>query len=288
VKSIITLTPEESKRLIAKAVCQMEVVEKAKKEGIIGLARCSSCAYILEELIGRKLENKMRYCSGFIGGEGSCAVLNREQEKLLVLYRGEEKWIHYSEGNILKYIDEMDDDDVIIKSGNLIDPMGQVGSLVAHPTGGEAGYYLPHILAKGITLIVPTSITKYSPYPLSRVIESLGLSRISVERTHGLVCGMISLPGKVVTEIDALFTLAKVEAIPIALNGIGSGKGSVTLLMEGEEASVQEAWELVNSIKGEPPLNEFPSLCEVCYIKNDPEHKARCMGRKDFRSTLAE
>ncbi len=32
-KSIITLTPEESKRLIAKAIVQMDAVKKAKKDG---------------------------------------------------------------------------------------------------------------------------------------------------------------------------------------------------------------------------------------------------------------
>ncbi len=52
-QGIVTLTPEESKRLIAKAVVQMEVVRKAKENGIIGLARCTSCAYIVEELTVR-------------------------------------------------------------------------------------------------------------------------------------------------------------------------------------------------------------------------------------------
>ncbi|RPJ39266.1 MAG: hypothetical protein EHM27_09705 [Deltaproteobacteria bacterium] len=279
-KSIITLTPEESKRLIAKAIVQMDAVQKAKKDGIIGLARCSSCAYIVEELTGRKMENLMRYCSGYIGGPGSCAVLNTEQERLLVLYHGEEKWLHYTEGNILKFIDEMDQDDVIIKSGNVLDPSGQVGTLVAHPTGGEAGYYLPHILAKGIHLIVPTLISKSIPFPLSRLLTSLGISRIRVDRTHGIVCGMIPLPGTVITEIDAIRLLSGAESLPIGVNGIGTGKGSVTLLVEGAESEVDAAWEMVNSIKGEPHLSEFPSRCDVCYIKNDPERKARCQGRE--------
>jgi len=279
-KSIVTLTPEESKRLIAKAIVQMEVVHKARKDGIIGLARCSSCGYIVEELTGRKMDNIMRYCSGYITGPGSCAVLNTEQGKLLVLYHGQEKWLHYTEGNILKFIDEMDQDDVIIKSGNVIDPSGQVGTLVAHPSGGEAGYYLPYILAKGIHLIVPTLISKSIPFPLSRLLASLGTSRVRVDRTHGIVCGMIPLPGTVVTELDAIRLLSGAEALPIGLNGLGTGKGSVTLLVEGPEKEVDTAWEIINSIKGEPPLIELPSQCELCYIKNDPEKKSRCQGRE--------
>ncbi len=282
-KSIVTLTPEESKRLIARAIVCMEVVQNAKNHGIIGLARCSSCAYIAEELTGRKMDNLMRYCSGYIAGPGSCAVLNTEQGKLLVLYHGQEKWLHYTEGNILKFIDEMDEDDVIIKSGNVLDPSGQVGTLVAHPTGGEAGYYLPPILAKGIQLIVPTLISKSIPFPLSRLLTSLGTSRIRVDRTHGMVCGMIPLPGTVVTELDAIRLLSGAEALPIAVNGIGSGKGSVTLLVEGAENEVNTAWEIVNSIKGEPPLMELLSQCDVCYIKNDPEKKSRCQGRNSIK-----
>jgi len=278
-KSILTLTPEESKRLIAKAVVRMEMVKKARTDGIIGLARCSTNGYIVEELIGRKLDNIMSYCSGYISGKGSCAVHSKNKTDLLVLVRGEEIWLHHTDGNILKFIDRMDCDDVIIKSGNVIDPAGQVGTLVGHPTGGEAGNYLPYILAKGIYLIVPMLISKSSPLPLSQVIQKLGTSKIRVDRSHGIVCGMIPLPGLVVTEIDALRILCNVESIPIAVNGIGSGRGSVTLLLEGDAKAIDAAWDTVNGIKGEPPLEEFPSHCDQCHVKDYPEIAARCAGR---------
>jgi len=279
-KSILTLTPEESKRLIAKAVVQMEVVKNAQANGIIGLARCSTNGYIVEELIGRKLENIMSYCSGYISGKGSCAVYSKQKSGLLVLNRGEEVWLHHTEGDILKFIDQMDSNDVIIKSGNVIDPMGQVGTLVGHPTGGEAGNYLPYILAKGINLIVPMLISKYSPFPLFQLIQALGTSKIRVDRSHGIVCGMIPLPGLVVTEIDALKILCNTEAIPIAVNGIGSGRGSVTLLLEGDGSAIDAAWYTVNGIKGEPPLEEFPPHCDHCHVKDDPQIGSRCAGRK--------
>ena len=48
-RATVTLSPEESKRLIAMAIVRMEVVKQAKKEGIIGLARCTSCADGAEE-----------------------------------------------------------------------------------------------------------------------------------------------------------------------------------------------------------------------------------------------
>lgn len=278
-KSVLTLTSEESKRLVAKAVVQIETVKNARANGIIGLARCSTNGYIVEELIGRKLDNIMSYCSGYISGKGSCAVHSRQKTNILVLDHGEEVWIHHTEGNMLKFIDRMDHDDVIIKSGNLIDPSGQAGTLVGHPTGGEAGNYLPYILAKGINLIVPMLISKSSPFPLFQVIQALGTSKIRVDRSHGIVCGMIPLPGLVVTEIDALRVLCNATAIPIAVNGIGSGRGSVTLLLEGDSNAIDLAWNTVNGIKGEPPLEEFPTHCDQCHVKDDPQIASRCMGR---------
>lgn len=278
-KSIITLTPEESKRLIAKAVVQMEIVKNAKTNGIIGLARCSTNGYIVEELIGRKLDNIMGYCSGYISGKGSCAVHSKHKIDLLVLVRGDEIWLQRTDGNILTFINQMDFDDVIIKSGNVIDPAGQVGTLVGHPTGGEAGNYLPYILAKGINLIVPMLISKSSPFPLFQVIQKLGTSKIRVDRSHGIVCGMIPLPGLVITEIDALRILCNVGSIPVAVNGIGSGRGSVTLLLEGDVNAIDAAWNTVNAIKGEPSLEEFPPHCDQCHVKDDPQIDSRCAGR---------
>ena len=277
-KATVTLTPEESKRLIAMAIVNLSVVKKAKKEGIIGLARCTSCAYVAEELIGRKFENRGAYCSGFIVAKGTCALQSQYQEKLLVLNRGEEVWLDYTQGNVSNYIDQMGCDDVIIKSGSVMDSDGNAGCLVAAPDGGEIGAYLPHILAKGINMIVPMTLNKTVAFPLSRIISSLGLSKLNEKRSHGLLCGMMPMPGLVVTEIDAIRELTGAEALPVAVNGIGSGAGTVMLLVEGSSDQVDRAWELTQGIKkdGEPPLQDPLSPCDNCYILKNPDLGARC------------
>lgn len=285
-KALVTLSPEESKRLIAKAVVELDPVKKAKREGIIGLARCTSCAFVAEELIGRSLENRGAYCSGFFVGEGSCALQSQYQERLLVLVRGVERWLHYTEGNISNFIDEMDFDDVIIKSGSVMDPQGNVGCLVANPMGGEIGAYLPYILAKGINLIVPMTVNKTVAYPLSDMMSAMGITKLDSERCHGMRCGMMPLPGAVVTEIDAIRFLTGADALPVAVNGIGSGAGAVMLLIDGVVDAVDKAWELMGTIKGEPPLPEPPSPCDDCYILKDPSLGARCSTRKISRRQL--
>ncbi len=64
-KSLVTLITEESKRIIARAMVQLDSVKRALKEGIIALAPCTSCGYIGEEFMGRKLD-LWSYCSGYV------------------------------------------------------------------------------------------------------------------------------------------------------------------------------------------------------------------------------
>ena len=84
------------------------------------------------------------------------------------------------------------------------------------------------------------------------------------------VMGMLHMPGFVIREMEAMQLLADVEVIPIAGSGIGSGEGTVTLLVQGEEGEVEKAWEIVQSIKGEPQLEEKRSDCKTCPIPGDP------------------
>ena len=56
-KAMVTLTSEESKRLIAKSIVQMEAVQRAKEEAFIGFSLCTSCGYVIQELLGEQSIN---------------------------------------------------------------------------------------------------------------------------------------------------------------------------------------------------------------------------------------
>jgi hypothetical protein len=79
---------------------------------------------------------------------------------------------------------------------------------------------------------------------------------------------MLPLPGLVVMECDALETLTGVRALPVAMGGIGDGQGTATLLLLGQEQDVENAWSLIESLKGEPPL-EAPTLQDVDEISEE-------------------
>jgi hypothetical protein len=256
-RALITLTSEESKRLIAKGIAALPIVQKTMESGIIGFCICSSARYVAEELLQESLPSSVPYICGFVSRHGLFAVPDDEAGKQLVLVDGEAVWLEWPKDNITKYIKSMDADDVIIKSGNILDPNRKAGTLVGLSDAGEYGEYLPYILARGINLIVPMTLNKSVPTHLDKIVLEMGITKISPRHTHGAPCSMLPLPGLVVTECDSLETLTGVRALPVAMGGIGDGQGTVTLLLIGEEQGVENAWSLVESIKGEPPL-ELP------------------------------
>ena len=65
--------------------------------------------------------------------------------------------------------------------------------------------------------------------------------------------------GKVVNEVQAFRILTGVTAIHVGSGGIGGSEGSVVMSLGGEEKAVDQAFELVKSTKGEPPIPK-PSL----------------------------
>ena len=67
----------------------------------------------------------------------------------------------------------------------------------------------------------------------------------------GIPCGIFPLHGRVVTEIDALEMLFPVRAFHVTSGGAGIGAGAVSLLIEGEEAAVRDAFALVESLQDE-------------------------------------
>ena len=61
----VSLTPAESKKLIAKAVVNMDVVKRALAEGIVVMHPSSSTFFIAEELTGKRPKTPVWVCRGY-------------------------------------------------------------------------------------------------------------------------------------------------------------------------------------------------------------------------------
>jgi len=143
-------------------------------------------------------------------------------------------------------------DDVFIKGANAVDREGNAGIFTSSVKGGTIGMAWPVVTPRECHLIMPVGLEKMVP----SVIEAARHSGIyHFKYSTGLPAKLTPvLLGKVVTEIQAFAILAGVRAYHLGSGGVGGSEGAVVLALEGDEKRVENAFELVKSIKGEPPV----------------------------------
>ena len=232
----ITLTPRESKRIIAMGVKKLPVIQQAMKKGIILITLGTTNAYVAEELTGRKIDH-LRYGAGYINGT-TAVVPNDKRLPVIALKNGKEV-----NGDTI--INEMTSQDVIIKGANALDPHGVAGVMLANPAGGTSGNILGPVAARGINLVIPVGLEKSIPYSVAEISRRIGIQRCS--KATGLPVGMIPLFGKVITEVEALTLMGAEDVFPIGAGGVEGGEGSITLCVIGE--NTDEIFEIVRKVK---------------------------------------
>jgi hypothetical protein len=251
-KNLITLTPSESKRLIAKGVRNLEEVQRALKHGTIIITLGTTNAYVAEEILNDVLGSergidKQRYAAGIITNSGTCVVPKEERESEVILKNGK-----ISEDDIERAIENLSADDIFIKGANALDATGTVGIFMANTSGGTIGSALGTIMARGVRLIIPIGIEKTIPYSITEAAKRVGIEKFS--KSMGLPVGLMPVQGKVITEIEALKILGAEDAFPIGAGGVDGGEGSVVICVEGSCEKLDELMALVTEIKGEAPI----------------------------------
>ncbi|MCS7098681.1 MAG: hypothetical protein NZ922_06860, partial [Candidatus Methanomethyliaceae archaeon] len=241
-RALITLTPSEAKRLIGKAVAKMEPIKAALKKGIIVICLGTTNAFVAEEILGMKIE-KGRFAIGIITSHGTCITNPDYRLKELIIRDGK-----LTELTIKDVLDELGPNDVFIKGANAIDPYGNAGVFLGSPTGGTLGISIGVLLSRGVKIIIPVSLEKFTPYPIDDLILRLGNRRFNYSMK--MPVGMMLLPGEIVTEIEAFKILFECECIPIGGGGINGGERCY--LLEGEK--LEEVWKEIMKIKGEEKI----------------------------------
>lgn len=257
----IILTPWESKRLIAKAVINLPEVQNALKKGIICIARGTTTAFILEEILGTF--EKERYVMGCIEPERLCLVQKKNQLPEMSLIKGKIKEIPSAD-----MVNEMTAHDVFIKSANAVDPHFEAGILLGSSAGGTIGRAIGAVYAKGINFIIPVGLEKLIPFSVREALTYTGLTR--VDSSMGMPVGLFPVFGKVVTEIQALQQCG-VTAFPIAAGGVNGAEGATVLAVQGKEEDIQKALTLIKSVKGEKPSKIPSGDCTICDHATCPE-----------------
>ncbi|MFH0962718.1 MAG: hypothetical protein V2A58_01755 [Planctomycetota bacterium] len=242
----VVLTVAESKRLIARGIAADARVKAALKQGIVAVAKGTTNAYVVEELLGKEID-KSRYVTGCVipakrKGAGLDASLPD-----VVLRDGKPL-----EGATVKAIvREMRQGDVFIKGANALNyERRQAATLIGDATGGTLGATLGTIIGKKVTLLTPVGLEKNVPGDLAALARLIAEER----RTKPPVFALWLTPGEIFTEIEALKVLADVEALPCAAGGVADAEGSIRLLLRADHPKMNKALRVLRTIQGEPPF----------------------------------
>lgn len=242
-KAHVKLTVPESKRLIAKGVAAMGIVKKALAEGIISIAKGTTTGRVVEEVLGEKID-RSSYVTGNIqpsrGSEGDVTLSASLPD--VVLQNGEKV-----EGlTSIESISKMKQGDVFVKGCNALNYKQKLGGiLVGHHAGGTVGGTLGTIVARRIHLILPIGLEKSVYADMNDISKSV---RTDDEYVGGGAT-LMPVSGHIVTEIEALDTLAGVKALQVAAGGVVGAEGGVWLLIEGEKAQIEKALEIIEECR---------------------------------------
>jgi hypothetical protein len=282
----VSLTTTESKKLIAKAIASMEIVQNAFTKGIIALHPSSSTIFIVEELIGRFPDTEVWVC-GVIVPKGAClsaeALGTHRLDKTQNILRSPATFPHtwviekgklHSGIPLGEVLDRMGRDDVYIKGVNAIDSNNTVGILIgSRVEGGTFGLVMSAAKKKGFKVVFPAGLEKLIPIPMEKAAEE-AVHRNSLDYSMGLPCALVTYNGMVVTELTALEILTGVTSTPISAGGLGGAEGGITMVIKGNDEQGIKAIKVIEGIKGtQLPREVIVANCldcqnELCSLKD--------------------
>ena len=287
----VSLTPSESKKLIAKAIVHMPEIQKALDHGVIAMHPSSSTLFLAEEILGHTPDNEVWMC-GAITPRAACGD---DAVKVWMTTHPEARGsggpeafpfslviekARLNQGETLASLfQRMGPDDVYVKGVNAIDPQGKVAVLIGNDIeGGTIGKVLAARKEKGFTVIYPVGLEKLIPISIDAAV-SAAKDRLKLDYSMGSRCSLMPCQGTVVTELTAIQILSGATAVPISAGGVDGAEGAITLVISGKDDQVRKAIDCVESVKGARVARRFRQTdCTKC----QDMHCALSGGRKHW------
>ena len=155
-------------------------------------------------------------------------------------------------------------DDCYVIGANAIDSFGHAAMLVGSPAGGTYGKCLPTLYSEGFKVIIPVSAQKLVPGNLEDIYPQVGIKKCDI--AYGMRCGLLPIPGVIVTEREAAEAYADVKAVIFAAGGHTGSESAVAVQISGSESEVKKVLDLVEQVRSIP---EGPLGDEVSDISSD-------------------
>lgn len=273
-KCQFTLTVAEGKRLIARAVSSMPEIMNALANGTILLKGGTTVSAIAEALCGEKMRISGRITPRGAVSTGAAAPSGAH---LMLLRKGIPE---SAEGLLRDAAREMGPDDVAICGANLFDLQGRAAIMAGSALGGETGGVYPALEAEGVHCIVAAGMEKLSPQPLPDVSRAAG--RKAPSWSMGMAVGLIPVPGRIITELEALTILGYPNRWLIGRGGIDGAEGACTFLVECP-AEPEDILSLLRDIKGSRESGTEDSLPECLMCGPNRSYHQACAYAKNAR-----
>ncbi|MHB1413923.1 MAG: DeoR/GlpR family DNA-binding transcription regulator [Chloroflexota bacterium] len=253
-KAQVSLTPNEAKRLIAKAIVALPEVHAALAGGRVLLKGGTTVSAVAEELGAMPLR-----ISGRVSALGAKAAWGTEKTvpHSVLIERGEPRNV---DDSLEQTVERLRGTDVAIIGANAIDVYGNAALMAGAPLGGPPGRILAGLLAQGTQIIIAAGLEKLIPGRIEEAMRAAG--RSSAKVAMGMAVGLMPVYGRLVTEREAFTVLANVRCTVIGAGGIMGGEGSTTVVLEGEEDEIRRAFALAEAVKGSPLSGCVESLEE--------------------------
>ncbi|MHA2362667.1 MAG: hypothetical protein ACXAC7_01820 [Candidatus Hodarchaeales archaeon] len=244
----------ESKHFIAKSIVHHPIVKKSLEKGIIAVSRGITNSFVLKELLKKTGNSDFEvdlnnYVAGVV--DGSLWASNKEfRAPEVAFYKGVPEF-----KPVNKVIHEMSTSDLIIKGGNALGTDWVAGVLCAHPEGGTIGSVYPISVVKGIKILIPISVGKMIPYPITDITPALG-GQDQIDYVRGTPVGLFPVVnGEIFSEIEALNMIGNhIEVYPIGAGGVYDGAGATIFEIEGLEDDINNIIEHYEQVKNTSPL----------------------------------
>ncbi len=249
----ITLTVHEAKRIIAKGIAMLPVIQEAMQSGKILLKGGTTVSAICEELVGKKLRISGRIVPS--GTKTSLLPLTGFHSALV-----QDGALRDVDDCLEETVENLSAEDVVILGANAIDPFGNAAMMYGASLGGKPGRILSALMSEMKNIIIAAGLEKLVPGPLPQIIQQFG--RKNIDRSIGMAVGLVPLAGRIITEQEAIPLLSHVTCSVIGKGGIFGAEGATTMIIEGEREEVEKVFDVVCSIKGQRISGIEESLIE--------------------------
>jgi hypothetical protein len=239
------VTTAMGKRLIGKALAKHPAIEAVLQSGTLVIIAGTTNGYVAEEVLQSLGQGEGFSRVGFRRGITTAPGANVANPSFpgdVVIRDGQ-----WQKGQtIFDVADDLRTGDVILKGANAFDRHGQAGVHIGHPQGGTILAAAAAVVGRRVQLIVPVGLEK-------RVLEDVPSLARRCNAPDAEGPRLYLLPGTVFTELDAIRLLTGSEPHLLAAGGVYGAEGAAWLGIEGTEAQIQAAADLLASIAHEPP-----------------------------------